>query len=71
MAGSTLKLEGARFILTMDPQRRIIQNGSVLIEGQNITRIGKASELAGVTADRVIDAEEMVVTPGFATATCT
>ena len=65
MVGSTLKIEGARFILTVDPQRRIIQNGSVLIEGQDIARIGKASELADVAADRVIDAQEMVVTPGF------
>ncbi len=65
MAGSTVKIEGARFILTVDQQRRIIQDGSILIEGQNITQVGKASELAGIAADRVIDASEMVVTPGF------
>ena len=65
MAGTTLKIEGARFILTVDPQRRIIQNGSILIEGQKIVRVGKALELANVTAERVIDAQEMVVTPGF------
>ena len=65
MAGSTLKIEGARFILTVDPKRRIIQDGSILIEDQNIVRLGKSSELASVTADRVIDAREMVVTPGF------
>ena len=65
MGGSTLKIEGARFILTMDPQRRVIRDGSIVVEGQNIVRVGKASELAGVTADRVIDAREMVVTPGF------
>ena len=65
MASPTLKIDGARFILTVDPQRRIIQDGSIVIEGQNIVRVGKASELSGVTADRVIDAREMVVTPGF------
>ena len=65
MAADTLKIEGARFILTVDPQRRIIQNGSILIEGQNIVRVGKASELANVPAQRVIDAQEMVITPGF------
>ena len=65
MAELTLKLEGARFILTVDPERRIIRDGSVLIEGQRITMVGKASELAGVEADRVIDAREMVITPGF------
>ena len=65
MASSTLKIEGARFILTVDPQRRIIRDGSILIEGQNIVRVGKASKLGDVRADRVIDAREMVVTPGF------
>ena len=65
MQSSTLKIEGARFILTVDPERRIIRDGSILIEGQRITRVGKASELASVHADRVIDGREMVVTPGF------
>ncbi len=65
MAGATLKIEGARFILTVDQGRRIIQDGSVLIEGQRIAKVGKSSELAGVAADRVIDASEMVITPGF------
>ncbi|MEK7806808.1 MAG: amidohydrolase [Chloroflexota bacterium] len=65
MAGPTLKIDGAKFIITMDPGRRIIRDGAILIEGQNIVRVGKASELAGAAADRVIDAGEMVVTPGF------
>ena len=65
MPEATLKIENARFILTVDPQRRIIQDGSILIEGQRIVRVGKDSELADVTAERVIDAREMVVTPGF------
>ena len=60
-----LKIEGARFIVTIGPDRRILQDGSILIEGQKITRVGKASELADVPADRVIDANEMVITPGF------
>lgn len=65
MPNQTAKIENARFILTLDPQRRIIQDGSILIEGQRITRVGKAMELADIPADRVIDAREMVVTPGF------
>jgi cytosine/adenosine deaminase-related metal-dependent hydrolase len=65
MPGQTLKIEGARFLITLDASRRIIQDGSVLIEGQRITRVGKTAELAGVPADQVIDAREMVVTPGF------
>jgi cytosine/adenosine deaminase-related metal-dependent hydrolase len=65
MAGPTLKIDGAKFIITMDPGRRIIRDGAILIEGPNIVQVGKASELAGAAADRVIDAGEMVVTPGF------
>ncbi|MCZ6788658.1 MAG: amidohydrolase [Chloroflexi bacterium] len=65
MQSSTLKIEGALFIITVDPERRIIRDGSILVEGQRITRVGKASELASVPADRVIDAREMVITPGF------
>ena len=65
MAGETLKIENARFIVTVDPGRRIIRGGSLLIEGQRIARVGKAEELAAATADMTIDAAEMVVTPGF------
>ena len=59
------KIENARFIISMDPERRIIADGSLLIRGGRIARIGKAVELAAEPADRVIDAREMVVTPGF------
>jgi 5-methylthioadenosine/S-adenosylhomocysteine deaminase len=65
MPGQTLKIEGARFLITMDASRHIIQDGSLLIEGQRITRVGKVADLAGVPADQVIDARDMVVTPGF------
>jgi cytosine/adenosine deaminase-related metal-dependent hydrolase len=65
MAHPSLKIENARYVVTVDPQRRIVQDGSVLIENGRISRVGKATELAGVEADRVIDARRMVVTPGF------
>lgn len=65
MPGSTLKIDGARFILTLDGQRRIIEDGTILVEGQRITRVDKAAALRDVPADRVIDARDMVVTPGF------
>lgn len=65
MQNPTLKIEGARFVLTVDPERRIIQDGTVVVEGDRIWDVGKASDLKEVTADRVIDASEMVVTPGF------
>ncbi|MSQ07649.1 MAG: amidohydrolase [Dehalococcoidia bacterium] len=65
MPDASLKIQGARFVLTLDPQRRIIQDGTIIIEGQRIVQVGKASELAHAPAQRVIDAAEMVVTPGF------
>ena len=65
MREQTLKVHGARFIITVDAQRRIIEHGSLLIRGPRIERIGKAAELEAEPADRVIDAREMVVTPGF------
>ena len=65
MPDATVKFEGARFIITMDLQRRIIADGSLIVQGQNIIQVGKAVDLAGVGADRVIDASDMVITPGF------
>ena len=65
MPSPTLKIENARFTLTVDAQRRIIRDSSIVVEGQRITHVGKATELAGVRADRVIDARDMVVTPGL------
>jgi len=65
MPGQTLKIEGARFLLTMDPARRIIRDGAILIDGQRIIQVGKAAELQAARADHVIDARDMVVTPGF------
>ena len=65
MSSQTIKIDGARFILTLDPERRIITDASVLVEGNRIVRVGKAWELESTPADRVIDAREMVLTPGF------
>jgi cytosine/adenosine deaminase-related metal-dependent hydrolase len=65
MNHATVKIAGARFIVTVDPERRIIQDGTIVIDGQRIRQIGKADELRDVTADEVIDAREMVITPGF------
>ena len=65
MPDPTLKIEGARYVITMDGERRIIRDGGVLIEGSRIARVGKDTELVGLPADRVINAEGMVVAPGL------
>jgi cytosine/adenosine deaminase-related metal-dependent hydrolase len=65
MPDQTLKIDHARYVVTVDPQRRIIQDGAVLIQDGRIRRVSKAAELADARADRVIDARHLVVTPGF------
>jgi cytosine/adenosine deaminase-related metal-dependent hydrolase len=65
MPQPSLKIDHARYVVTLDPQRRIIQDGSVLVEDGRIRRVGKAAELADARADRVIDARHLLVTPGF------
>ena len=65
MANATLKIENAAYIITVDSERRIIRDGSIVIDGQTVRQVGKSSELADVGADRVIDASGMVVTPGL------
>lgn len=61
----SLKIEHARFLVTMDQERRLITDGAVLVQGSHIARVGKTAELAAERAEQVIDAREMVVTPGF------
>lgn len=65
MVNGTLKIENAKYLLSLDTQRRIIRDASILVDGQRIRRVGKAVDMEDVTADRVIDGREMVVTPGF------
>lgn len=62
---ASLKVEGAAFIVTVDPERRIVRDGSILVQDDRIVRIDKTAALRDAPADRVIDAHDMVVTPGF------
>lgn len=49
-------------VITMDPQRRVFEGGSVAIKGNKITAVGKeVKEKAGV----IIDAREKAVLPGL------
>lgn len=64
-SGETLKVHNARFILTVDTERRIVRDGSILVRDGRIAEVGKASDMESTPADRVIDASEMVVTPGM------
>ena len=65
MPEATLKIESARYVITIDRERRIIADGAVVIEGSRIAQVGKTADVADVAADRVIDATGMVVAPGL------
>ena len=65
MPRESLRIDHARYVLTLDRERRIVADGSILVENGLISRVGKAAELDGTPADRVIDARHFVVTPGF------
>jgi len=52
-------------LVTMDRERRIIEDGGILVEGQKISKIGKMSEFSGVRADEEIDAKGCIVMPGL------
>jgi cytosine/adenosine deaminase-related metal-dependent hydrolase len=61
----SLKFEHAAFALTLDAQRRVIQDASVVSDGQRITHVGKADRLSHVPADQTIDARGGVLLPAF------
>src|SRR5205809_7833457 len=65
MPQPSLKIDGARYVITVDDQRRIIRDGSVLIENGRISRVGRADELAAARAVRAIDRRHFVVTLGL------
>ena len=65
MPESTTKIENIRYVLTLDPQRRIIRDGSIVVKGSRITHVGKAADLRDVPAERTIDGSAMVATPGL------
>ena len=51
----TLLIKNARVVVTMDEQRREIDNGAVFVRGNVIEQVGATAELPE-TADEVIDA---------------
>ena len=56
-------------IVTMDPERRIYRDGSVLVDGARIVRIGRAADVhPSRPPDRVIDGRHRLVLPGFVNA---
>ena len=47
MSEQTLKIENARFVLTLDAERRIVADGAIVVEGSRISHVGKNARPAG------------------------
>jgi len=53
-------------VVTMDPARRILLDGSVLIDGERIAEVGRAADVKPQKAPgRVIDGRGRLILPGF------
>jgi 5-methylthioadenosine/S-adenosylhomocysteine deaminase len=56
----------ARYVVTMDAQHRVIDDGAVAIRGERIVGVGTKSEIAQrFTAKRTIDKPDALIAPGF------
>ena len=57
-------------VITVDPQRRILEPGAVYVEGARIVDVGPSAEVVRrhPTAARVLDGRRKVVIPGFVSA---
>jgi 5-methylthioadenosine/S-adenosylhomocysteine deaminase len=52
-------------IITMDADRRIIENGVIAIRGSEIVRVGRSEEMRGLRARQTINARGKVIIPGL------
>ena len=59
----TLLLKNFDLVATMDPDRREIRGGYVLVEGNKIAAVGE--DPAGIHADETIDGTGKILLPGF------
>ncbi len=53
------------YVLSLDKERRIIEDGAVYVEDGVINRIAKTEELSDARAELVLDAKNMIVMPGL------
>ncbi len=59
------KIEGISWIITLDRDRRIIRDGTIIIEDGKISGIGVSDEFRSAKADIVINGKGKLVAPGF------
>src|SRR5450755_2603305 len=56
----------ARYVITMDAQRRVIENGAVAIKGDRILAVGTKAEIdARFQAKQRLDRPEAILSPGL------
>lgn len=56
----------AKYVVTMDAQRRVIENGAVAIRGARIVGVGTQQEIAQrFTAERTLDKSDELIAPGL------
>ena len=63
-----LLVRNVDWLITMDPQRRVVRDGALAVDGGEFKAVGRTAdvEAAGyVEAVRTIDARSRLVTPGF------
>lgn len=61
-----LIVRGIEWLITVDPQRRVIRDAAVVVVGGKFVAIGKTAEIEkSWHSDKVVDGKGMVGTPGF------
>src|ERR1700732_5601262 len=62
---SRLVISNIDYLVTVDPSRRIIRDGTLIIEHGRIAAVGKSHELPPQTDDDVIDGRGKLALPGI------
>ena len=52
-------------VITVDEQRRVLEPGAIAIRGEGIIAVGSVDEIDGYRANRTINCEGKLLTPGF------
>ena len=56
----------ARWVVTMDPQRRVIENGAVAVQGDHIAAVGSRDEIErAYLGQEVLDFSDSILAPGL------
>ena len=63
---SGILIKNAEWVVTMDPERRLIRDGAVAIRDDRIAEVGKSEDIErGFKAEKVIDGAGKLVLPGL------